>query len=140
MSKEKKSRKKSSALPFILILLFLFVVALLFWKSGLFGFGGGNGIGFGESSKPVMAEIPVDESSEIVADEIQYVDILVSGSDYIFNSKKMTSDEITAEINSSEDDFMVRIVDDNASKKAYDELINALKDNDIKYIEQEQTD
>lgn len=140
MSKEKKSRKKSSALPFILILLFLLIVALLFWMSGFFGFGGGNGIGFGESSVPVMAEIPVDESSEIVADEIQYVDILVSGSDYIFNSKKMTDDEITAEINSYEDDFMVRIVDDNASKKAYDELINALKDNDIKYIEQEQTD
>lgn len=133
MSKEKKSRKKSSALLFILLLLFLIaVVLLLLWNSG---FGFGDGFGFGESSAPVMAEIPVDESSEIDADEMQYVDIIVSESDYIFHDKKMTADEITAEINAGEDDFTVRIVDENASKKAYDILIKAFKDSDIKYIE-----
>lgn len=138
MAKEKKSQKKSSALLVILVLLFLIAVMLfLFWKFGSgFGFGNGSGIGFGESSKPVMAEISIDESSEIVADEMQYADIIVSGSDYIFQNEKMTVEEITAEINSHEDYFTVRIVDDSASIKAYDKLVKALKDNDIKYIEQ----
>lgn len=140
MSKEKKSKKKSSALLFILFLLLLIAsILFLLWNSGI-GFGGENGIGFGESSAPVMAEVPINESSEIVADEIQYVNILISGSDYIFHGEKMTADEITAEIKSGEDGFMVKIVDENASKKAYDELIQALKNSDIKYIEQEQTD
>lgn len=136
MSNLKRSYKGAFWIPLIIgIVLALVVVGVLIYAFGGKGFGGG--MGDGERSNFVPADVSISDSSQPETQAIEYMEITVSGSDYIFQNKKLTAEEIIAELNSLEEKMPVKITDDGASIKAYDVLINMLKENNIRYIEQE---
>lgn len=132
----KRSYKGAFWIPLIIgIVLALVVVGVLIYAFGGKGFGGG--MGGGEGSNFVPADVSISDSSQPETQAIEYMEITVSGSDYIFQNKKLTAEEIIAELNSLEEKMSVKITDDGASIKAYDTLVKSLKDNNIRYIEQE---
>lgn len=136
MSNLKRSYKGAFWIPLIIgIVLALVVVGVLIYAFGGKGFGGG--MGGGEGSNFVPADVSISDSSQPETQAIEYMEITVSGSDYIFQNKKLTAEEIIAELNSLEEKMSVKITDDGASIKAYDTLVKSLKDNNIRYIEQE---
>lgn len=133
MSDLKRSYKGAFWIPLIIgIALALVVVGILIYAFGGKGFGGGMGDGEGSSFVPADVSI-----SEPETQSVEYMEITVSGNDYIFQNKKLTADEIIAEISSPDEKMPVKITDDGASIKAYDVLVGVLKENDIRYIEQE---
>lgn len=132
----KRSYKGAFWIPLIIgIVLALVVVGVLIYAFG--GKGLGGGMGGGEGSNFVPADVSISDSSQPETQAIEYMEITVSGSDYIFQNKKLTADELIAELNSLEEKMPVKITDDGASIKAYDTLVKSLKDNNIRYIEQE---
>lgn len=131
----KKRYKGSVLLPFIIgILVTVVIVAVIIFACGGLGFGGGKGDGIGEGS--VSAIEVFEEQTEITTEEIQYINITISGSDYIYQNQNLSLDEIINNI-LADKEIPVKITDDNASLRAYDSLVKSLKDNNIKYIEQE---
>lgn len=133
----KRSYKGAFWIPLIIgIALALVVVGILIYAFGGKGFGGG--MGDGEGSSFVPADVSISEpETQPETQIIEYMEITVSGNDYIFQNKKLTADELIAEISSLDEKMPVKITDDGASIKAYDVLIGVLKENDIRYIEQE---
>lgn len=126
----KTKYKGAFLIPLIIgIAVTVIVVGILLCAFGGKGFGNGNG------SIPVQQVI--SESIQPETETVEYINITVSGSDCIFQNMKMTPDEIITEIGNTEEKFAVKITDDGASIKAYNALVKALKDNNIRYIEQE---
>ncbi len=113
------------------------VIGVILYAFGGKGFGGGKGDGDGERSNSLSEISSISESSQPETEGIEYINITVSGSDYLFQNQKMTANELISELNNSDEKFSVKITDDDASIKAYDALVKVLKDNNIRYIEQE---
>lgn len=79
-----------------------------------------------------------ETTSTMTTMNMEYVDITVHENSYIFNSDVYDLDNIDALIKIFEEDvsnYTVKITDDNASAKAYSQLITAFDENKIKYIE-----
>lgn len=132
----KRTYKGAFWIPLIIgIAVAVVVVGVILYAFGGKGFGGGKGDG--EGSNSISADSSISESSQPETEAMEYINITVSGSDYLFHNHKLTFDELMSELNSSKEKFPVKITDDGASIKAYDTLVKALKDNDIRYIEQE---
>lgn len=132
----KRRYKGAFWIPLIIgIAVTVVVIGIIIYAFGGKGFGGGKGDGVGSNS--VSSDSSISESSITETETMEYINITVSGSDYIFQNQKMNIDELMSELNSTEEKFPVKITDDGASIKAYDALVEALKDNDIRYIEQE---
>ena len=134
------------------ILGILFLVALIacvvffFTKyNGKFAFGKGNNNGnsndTSDSSSSVSeavqeetsASTTQEVSTEPETDEIQYIEVTVSGNSYIYQNSSLSLDELMNEI--KDKDMTVKLTDDKASKNAYDELVQSLDDNNIQHIE-----
>ena len=134
------------------ILGLLFFVALIacvvifFTKcNGKFAFGKGNNNGnsndTSDSSSSVSeavqeetsASTTQEVSTEPETDEIQYIEVTVSGNSYIYQNSSLSLDELMNEI--KDKDMTVKLTDDKASKNAYDELVQSLDDNNIQHIE-----
>ncbi len=129
----KRSYRGAFWIPFIIgAVLVLVIVGVLIYAFGGKGFGGG--LGDREGSGFVPADVSISEPE---TQNVEYMEITVSGSDYLFQNKKMTADEIIAELNSLEEKMPVKVTDDGASIKAYDVLVGILSENNIRYIEQE---
>lgn len=111
------------------------IIGVLIYAFGGKGIGGGKGDG--EGSESVSAESSISEDLQPETESVNYINVTVSGSDYLYDNQKMTVDELISELNSIGEKFPVKITDDGASLKAYDNLVSALKENDIRYIEQE---
>ena len=125
-------------IPLIIgVVIAVVVIGVILYAFGGKGFGGGKGDGDGERSNSLSEISSISESSQLETEGIEYINITVSGSDYLFQNRKMTVDELIAELNNSDEKFPVKINDDDASIKAYDVLVKALKDNNVRYIEQE---
>ena len=126
------------------------VAAIIYFGFGGFGFGGGKGDGEGEGDSTVAAVSP-DEPEETeateateettdeaipVIEEIEYVNITVSENEYLYQNSKYSLEELLTELDSIPDNLPVKITDDNASLNAYRQLIEALDEHGIKYIEE----
>lgn len=140
MSKSEKRSSKSAVL--IVVLLILIVVAVLLFLKGGFGFGNGSGNGNGEAV-PANAEVVTESDSEtsatttIQTEETKYFEITVSGNSYNFQNKTYESiDELMNAIDSTGDKLDAKITNEEASKNAYDNLIDALKENGFAIIEE----
>lgn len=128
----KRRCKGAFWIPLVIgIALALAVIVILIYAFGGKGFGGGMGDGEGSF---VQADASISEPETQTA---EYMEITVSGNDYIFQNKKMTADELSAELDSLDEKMTVKITDDGASIKAYNVLVGILKENDMRYIEQE---
>lgn len=134
----KRKYKGSVLLPFIIgaVVAVVVIAAVIILAGGGFGFGGGTGDGEGSGNTSQAVEVMENiTSSEITTEQIEYINISISGSDYLYNNQKFTLDELIQNITDGEK-ITVKITDDGASVKAYDALIESLKENNIRYIEQ----
>ncbi len=138
-NKTKKNKMTGKALLSIVLLLVVALVVFVSCKSFGFGFGGGKGSGSesGENAQQAMATVS-ETTSTMTTMNMEYVDITVHENSYIFNSDIYDLDNIDTLIKILEEDvpnYTVKITDDNASAKAYLQLITAFDENKIKYIE-----
>lgn len=118
-----------------------------------FGFGGGGngdgssqGSGAGDTTTSVSAEatagaeITADTTAETVLTvettaAVEIVSVTVSGSDYLYENKSISLDDLLTSLKSLEAGTVVRITDDNASLNAYNALTDALGEANISYTE-----
>ncbi|MBO4457400.1 MAG: hypothetical protein J5802_06760 [Butyrivibrio sp.] len=130
--KENDLKKK---LPRWMIIVIIVVFFLLLLGIGL-GIGSGSGNGEGDG-KDTQIERKVDSEISVEFEEIEktYLKVTVSEGDYFFENEKMQLDELIGKINETEGKAVVEITDDQATKNAYDALIEALKNNNIEYVE-----
>lgn len=123
----------------VAIVLAVIVVGVLIWGLGFGGFGFGGGKGDGEGSgnvETVGSEQPAETSiTTPVIEELEYIEITVSGNEYLYQNSKYTLDDLISELTSQELAAPVKITDENSSIKAYKALKSALSDNNIHYIE-----
>ena len=150
MSKKEENKKKKN-IDFVSVLaLFMLIIAVLMIIAGLgfgkgFGFGNGDGSGSGNSDNTSISENqetsgetaenePAEETTaEIPPESVIYIQVTVSGSTYVTDGNETTLESIT-EI-AKGDNIIVRITDDNAVADAMDNLISALEENNISYVE-----
>ncbi len=118
-----------------------------------FGFGGGGngdgssqGSGAGDTTTSVSAEATAgaETTADITAETVltaettaavEIVSVTVSGSDYLYENKSISLDDLLTSLKSLEAGTVVRITDDNASLNAYNALTDALKEANISYTE-----
>ena len=102
----------------IIVIVAVAVGAFLIGKGGL-GFGGGKGDGEGDG-------------------DITTVELRVNGNEYIYNNDKYSLDEVQALVDKIKelDDISVKLVDDNASEKAFQAIEQALKDTNIRIVKE----
>lgn len=99
---------------------------------GVFGLGGGKGDGEGEGNvSSVQSELEV---SEPVVEELDFLNVTVSENEYLYQNSKLQLDELMNKLVTDAADTKVKVTDENASKRAYKNLINALEDKHIRYI------
>lgn len=131
------------------IVLVVIIAAVLFIFKGL-GFGNGDGNGEGEVTKnndeisydvSRETETSVPESTqEAVTENVGYAVVKVNESKYYFNTEIYEMSEIDKLINDIKADetiSAVKVIDDNASLAAYEAFTDALKENDLRYIQLE---
>ena len=90
--------------------------------------GGGNGDGEGSG-------IADNSNTVSVVEELEYINVTVSGNEYIYDNKKVTLDELIDSIKSLDKNLPVKIADEGSSLKAYKALKAKLSENSISFIE-----
>ena len=122
----------------VIVIVAIAVGAFLLGKGGL-GFGGGKGDGEGDGDA-VAAVATVSEKKEEKpeTEEITSVELRVYGNEYIYNNEKYTLDDIQTLVETIKelDDISVKLIDDEASEKAYQAIEKALKDNSIRIVKE----
>ena len=85
---------------------------------------------------PVAEENHREEQSDETDEPLRViVEISVVENTYIYNNERITLDDFMAHLAGIEKDLTVEIKNDNAAKRAYDNLIKRLKEKKIRYIE-----
>ncbi|MBP3336387.1 MAG: hypothetical protein J6L61_09730 [Ruminiclostridium sp.] len=127
-----KRINNKGAVPVGLIIALVVVVAaaVVFFACKGFGLGGGNGDGEG-------SDIADNSDAVSVVEELEYINVTVSGNEYIYDNKKVTLDELVDSIKSLDRNLPVKIADEGSSLKAYKELKSKLSENNISFIEAE---
>lgn len=110
--------------------LIIALVAVVFFACKGFGLGGGNGNGEG-------SDVADNSDAVSVVEKLEYINVTVSGNEYIYDNKKVTLDELVDSIKSLDRNLPVKIADEGSSLKAYKELKTKLSENNISFIEAE---
>lgn len=132
----RKNLSGGGLVTLLIILAIVAVVALLIWGFGGGGFGGGKGDGEGEAvSVNATVENPVTEEVTIQTEQAEYINVTVAGNDYLYLNEKIELSELLDKLKAAEPTEPVYIKDADASKKAYNALTEALRENKIRYIE-----
>lgn len=130
------------------------VVLICYGIGGGFGGGAGSGEGSGNSKVKVSDESstvtevveevtpttePIEESSEMQAGEDVFdgavLAINVVGNDYFYNNERITLEDFMVIAKEVEGKLVVEVKDDNASLKAYNNLLDELDSVNIDYVE-----
>lgn len=144
-----KVKGNGSTIVLIIILVLVIAIAVLFFITGGFGLGKGKGNGNDDEAVPANAEISAEASETSVASEettvetqeTQYIEITVSGNEYIYQNSKHSLEELVDMVVSvgMNDDgtakFDVALTNDNASLNAYNNLSAALKEKGFTVID-----
>lgn len=109
------------------------VVVVGFLTNG-FGLGGGKGDGDGEGTGNASAVQSEPEVSEPVVEELNFLNVTVSENEYLYQNSRLQLDELMDKLVIDAVDTKVKITDENASKRAYNNLISALEEKNISYI------
>lgn len=132
---KKRLINKKGAVHVAIIIAVIAVVAVVvvvgFLTNG-FGLGGGKGDGDGEGD--VSAAQSRSEVSEPVVEELNFLNVTVSENEYLYQNSRLQLDELMDKLVIDAVDTKVKITDENASKRAYKNLINALEEKNISYI------
>lgn len=119
----------------IIVIVAIIAVAVFFLMNGL-GFGGNIGNGTGDASvASVQSESVV---SEPVTEELDYLEVTVSENEYLYQNSKFELEELINKLTTDAENIKVKITDDNASKRAYNNLISALEEKNISYIKSDE--
>ncbi len=129
----------------IFLLLIVIAVFLIFTKCnngfGLGGSGDGDGSGSSNAGSSVSDTAEISEEAaetEETAETEAFFNVTVHGSEYVFNSNTYTdTEELLKALQEAGDVTTVRVKDDLASEKAYQALLDALRENDFHYEETE---
>lgn len=122
----------------IIVIAVVAVGAFLLGKGGL-GFGGGKGDGEGDGDAvAAVATVSEEEEEKPEIEEITSVELRINGNEYIYNNNKYTIDELQTLVEKIKelDDISVKLIDDDASEKAYQAIEKALKDSSIKIVKE----
>lgn len=130
------------------------VVLICYGIGGGFGGGLGSGEGSGNSKVKVSDEgstvtesveevtpttEPIEESSEMQAGEDVFegavLAINVVGNDYFYNNERIALEDFMVIVKEVEGKLIVEVKDDNASLKAYNNLLDELDSVNIDYVE-----
>lgn len=117
----------------ILVILLIVIVVVFVACRSSWGLGGGTGQ---EDAKDVMATVSDETSLTTMA--INYVEVTVHENSYIFNNEVYEFDDVEVLLDAlkqESDECTVNVTDDNASSKAYSQLLAMFDENKIKYIE-----
>ena len=127
-TKKLKKKKKKRLLLLLLLLLLLGSVGLLMGLFGLFpGMGDDSGDGGSSKASSSSASSSAVETTTTAAPTV-YDDVKVSGSTYIYQGQVKTLEEIKTIVSNMKENVTIRIIDDNATKNAMDNLVNMLTD------------
>lgn len=124
------NNKGAVPIGLIITLVAVVVAAVVFFACKGFGLGGGNGNGEG-------SDVADNSDAVSVVEKLEYINVTVSGNEYIYDNKKVTLDELVDSIKSLDRNLPVKIADEGSSLKAYKELKTKLSENNISFIEAE---
>ena len=117
----------------ILVAAIIVVILIVMFKFG-FGIGFGTGAGDG-SDTAATSETQQEEDQAVKEAEGTVLKVTVAGNEYIFDNEKITIDALMEKLSENKA-ATVEVTDDNASKNAYDGLIDQLNEQGIDYSEQ----
>ena len=124
------NNKGAVPIGLIIALVAVVVAAVVFFACKGVGLGGGNGNGEG-------SDVADNSDAVSVVEKLEYINVTVSGNEYIYDNKKVTLDELVDSIKSLDRNLPVKIADEGSSLKAYKELKTKLSENNISFIEAE---
>lgn len=143
--------KKVFAILVVVAIAAIIIFILIHFKG--FGFGKGNGSGQSNSgsegssvsdefqssseNEPSSKVETVPEAIETTVEEVVYVSVTVQGRGYLYQNAGIELNALMDDLKKIEGNFVVRITDENASKKAFDDLTSALDKEHISYEEVE---
>jgi len=143
--------KLISVKTLIIIALIAIIVGLILFGRGFgTGDGAGDGEGDGNSVIETRADIANETENDIVAEEVDQVkqetenidtidgaiiQINVVEREYYYDNERITLDDFIKKISKIEGKLVVEIKDDNASLKAYNDLLERLGEENINYVE-----
>lgn len=124
------------AIPLVVIIIVLVVAVAAAVILGVLtdGFGFGGGMGDGEGAGNVSSVQSEPEVSEPVVEELDFLNVTVSENDYLYQNSRLQLDELMNKLVIDAADTKVKVTDENASKRAYENLIVALEDKNIRYM------
>lgn len=135
--------------PKTILILCAVAIVLFFIGKGLGfgnGFGDGEGDGNSASESQTVSEVQEeseeveenpDKSSENAEETILVFEVTIMGNDYFYENERVSLDVLIAEIDSAEGQVIVKILDDNASLNAYENLVERLESIYVEYVEGE---
>lgn len=124
---KKKAKKKGRFMRnALLVAIVLLIIGFIIGKYG-FGLGGS-----GDSQNSTVDS--TENVSQAATSSKNTVSVSVIESDYFYDNKKLSLEELMTKLKSF-DDICVEITSDNAALKAYNSLTDELKNNSIEYVE-----
>lgn len=118
------SNKKGSCLTTCIVSLVIIVIvagALMFFIKNR-----GNGKSLGTITETTL---------ETTQETVRLEEIMISDNSYLYQNNKMELEQLIEILKNKKDIGIVQIKENNASEKAYRELIKALDDSNVKYVE-----
>jgi ABC-type antimicrobial peptide transport system permease subunit len=127
----------------ILIAIIIVIVIFTLLGNGLgFGFGKGKGDGSGEGTRDnntsTVSDATEDNETKPTTEDVDKaatIAVTVFENDYIYQNKKTSLNDFIKELKVIDYAFVVEVTDDNASLKAYNNLIEDLEEESIEYTE-----
>lgn len=128
-------QKKRRVWPWILILLILIALGLG-WHFGLFGKGGGSGNGDSQQSGGPAAETKAaqpadDETGKTDGEAEREITIEVAGDKILLVEHEITLDELKEEVAKYTKDDTVTLIDNNAVKAVYEDVLKTLEATEV---------
>lgn len=143
--KKEKAKKSKKGIIGAGCLAAVAAAVINFRGCGGIGFGNGKGDDKGNPETSVSVEVTTadeqeqTETTEITTEEISVVELKVNGNEYIFDNTKYSIDETEKLIEDirAKTSATIKLVDEDASEKAFTTIKKALKDNNIPFTETE---
>ncbi len=123
-----------------LLVIIIIIVIMSLFKFG-FGFGSGNGSG-DKNANTVQNKSTVktnEEVSKTMSEDSNkgiVMKVSVVGNDYFYNNERISLDDFVSKVKETSGDVSVEVKDDGASLRAYNDIINRLKDLHISITEE----
>ena len=128
------NNKGAVHIAIIIAIVAVVAVVIVGIATGGFGLGGGKGDGEGEGNVSEAGSEQATEVSEPVVEEVDFLNVTVSENEYLYQNSRLSLEELMEKLAADAVNTKVKITDENASKRAYNNLIDALEEKNIGYI------